>query len=279
MNRFIKKVLTILLLILVGAPLLLLLFQGRIIYHPRGYDAAVLRGVEAVPLRYTTAQGTQVAWMAPVRHGTPEHVWLVFCGNGTVALDFDRYFSEAGLAQDGFVLFDYPSYGQSEGSPSPATIQASIQALVPAVAAQLGLTVEVLKPRLHVFGHSLGCAAALMAMETHGIKTGVLVAPFTRMLDMSRRSVGFPLCCLLRHRFDNVAALERLHNAGGVRLKVFHGVADEVIPFAMGQELAERFPDMIAFEAVPGAHHNDIIDSERQRIQAAMAAIGQGRCR
>ena len=273
MNRFIKKVLTILLLILVGVPLLLLLFQGRIIYHPRGYDAALLRGVEAEPLRYTTSQGTQVAWLNPAHLTDPECVWLVFCGNGSVALDFAGYFHPLALKGDCFVLFDYPSYGQSEGRPSPGSIRESIQAVVPAVAARMGLTVDALRPRLRVFGHSLGCAAALMAMEEHGIGKGVLIAPFTRMLDMSRLVMGWPLCELLHHRFDNVVALNHLKDRGGAQLQVFHGTADEVVPFRMGQALADQFPGIIRFHAVKEGRHNDIIDSEQTAILASLAEM------
>ncbi|MDB6116476.1 MAG: alpha/beta hydrolase [Verrucomicrobiaceae bacterium] len=265
--------LTSLLLILASLVVLLLLFQEKLIYHSRGYDAAFLRGVNGRPLAFTTSQGKQVAWLAPQLHAPPEHVWLVFCGNGTVALDFEGYFGNSKLSGDQFVLFDYPSYGQCEGTPSPKTIRESIQALVPAVAANLGLTVDELRPKLRVFGHSLGCASALMAMEAYGIKNGVLVAPFTSMLAMGQRVVGWPMCNLLRHRFDNVAALERLKAVGGVHLHVFHGTADEVIPVAMGRELGERFPGLIQFEAVQGARHNDIIETDRRSILAAMDAM------
>ncbi|MDB6074840.1 MAG: alpha/beta hydrolase [Verrucomicrobiaceae bacterium] len=265
--------LTSLLLILASLVVLLLLFQEKLIYHSRGYDAAFLRGVNARPLAFTTSQGKQVAWLAPQLRAPPEHVWLVFCGNGTVALDFEGYFGNSKLSGDQFVLFDYPSYGQCEGTPSPKTIGESIHALVPAVAANLGLTVDELRPKLRVFGHSLGCASALMAMEAYGIKNGVLVAPFTSMLAMGQKIVGWPMCNLLRHRFDNVAALERLKAVGGVHLHVFHGTADEVIPVAMGRELGERFPGLIQFEAVQGARHNDIIETDRRSILAAMDAM------
>ncbi len=273
MKHLIKKMLLSLLWIFCLLALLLLLFQTRLIYHPRGYDAAFLQGVKAEPLSFTTSLGRQVAWLTPKPLAAPERVWLVFCGNGTVALDFEGYFGKGSLEGDQFVLFDYPSYGQSQGSPSPATIRESIERLVPAVAVKIGSTVEALRPRLRVFGHSLGCASALMAMEAHGIKRGVLVAPFTRMLDMSRRVVGWPLCNLLRHRFDNVAPLERLQAAGDVHLRVFHGTADEVIPFAMGKSLGDRFPGMIQFVAVQDARHNDIIQTDRRDIIAAMAAL------
>ncbi len=273
MKRLFKKMLTLFLWVVVCLAVALLVFQSRLIYHPRGYPDVGEAPGYASALEYSTPQGRQVAWLNPKQEGKPERVWLVFCGNGTVALDYAGYFNAQELKHDLFVLFDYPSYGRSQGMPSPASIRESIVALMPAVAEKLSITEAELKPKLRVFGHSLGCAAALMAMEAHDIKEGVLVAPFTSMLDMSRRVVGWPLCWLLYHRFDNTGALERLKARGDVHLRLFHGTADEVIPVAMGQELAKRFPDMIHFEAVPNARHNDIIDTDRSRILAAMTQL------
>ncbi len=255
----------------------LLLFQCKMIYHPRGYDAAMVSKTLAEPLGYATPQGRQVAWVLPTTGQRPasgsEPVWLVFYGNGGVALDFTSYFAPVQLKGERVVLFDYPGYGQSEGRPSPQTIRESIRALMPALAAKLGTTPEALRPRLRVWGQSLGCAAALIAMEELGIDRGVLIAPFTTMMTMARRTVGWPLCELLHHRFDNVAELEKLRARGGVRLKVFHGTDDEVIPFAIGQDLARQFPDLITFEALPQGHHNDIVMTERVRLFEAMASM------
>lgn len=273
MIRFARKLILSLLRILGVLAIVLLICQRWMIYHPRGYDEATVKHCRALPLPYTTSQGRQVAWVTSLGQGLPDRVWLVFCGNGTVALDYDGYFGLGARKGDAMVLVDYPSYGQSEGKPSPESIAESVRALVPAVAARLGMTVDELRPRMRAFGHSLGCAAALIAMETHGIKNGVLVAPFTSMLDMAYHMVGWPLCHVLLHRFDNLATLERLRKAGGVRLRVFHGTADEVIPVAMGRKLAALFPDMIQFEAVTDARHNEIIETDRRDILAAMAEM------
>jgi pimeloyl-ACP methyl ester carboxylesterase len=268
-----RKFIFSLLRILVVLALVLLFCQRWIIYHPRGYDDSTVLHARAKPLPYTTSQGRQVAWITSQGTDKPERVWLVFCGNGTVALDYDGYFGLGARKGDLMVLVDYPGYGRSEGRPSPEAIAESIRAVVPAVAEKLGMPLDELRPRLRAFGHSLGCAAALVAMDMYGIKNGVLVAPFTSMLDMSFHVVGWPLCHVLLHRFDNVAALERLRKAGGVHLRVFHGTADEVIPVTMGKKLAALFPDMIQFEAVTDARHNEIIETDRRSLVAAMAEM------
>src|SRR5205085_1923334 len=82
-------------------------------------------------------------------------------------------------------------------------------------------------------GHSLGAAAALSAADALSLTRVVLLAPFTSMTDMARRTVGWPLCYINRHRFDNLARLAALASRGA-RVHVFHGALDEVIPVALG---------------------------------------------
>lgn len=267
------RMLLFLVLSLACVALMLLAFQTRLIYHPRGYEEHVLKSLkEAGPLPYETSQGRQVAWITGEKN-RPEHIWLVFTGNGSVALDYTGYFDAPGLRQDCFVLFDYPGYGQSHGSASPVSIRESIRALLPAVASRLSLAQEALKPRLRAWGQSLGCAAALIAMEEHDISRGVLIAPFTSTFDMGMRMVGWPLCELLLHRFDNLQELRRLQARGNARVAVLHGTDDEVIPFAMGREMGRQFPDIVRFEGLPHGHHNDILHTEKPRILAAMTGV------
>ncbi len=196
--------------------------------------------------------------------------------NGTRALDMVSFFRHATpLQSDLIVLADYPGYGQSEGSPTPDHIRESIKALLPAVAARLQIATDGLHAKLRVFGHSLGCAAALMAMEELGIQQGTLVAPFTSLFDMARQTVGWPLCCLLHHRFDNVATLSTLQARGGCHVDVIHGSADEVIPQSQGRSLAAAFPAIIAFHSAEQARHNNILATHHPLIVATMAAMRQ----
>jgi len=60
-----------------------------------------------------------------------------------------------------------------------------------------------------LLGHSLGAAAALQAGAVIPARQILLIAPFTSMRAMAKRSVGVPLAYLLRHDFDNEARLGR----------------------------------------------------------------------
>src|SRR5690606_16161767 len=95
-----------------------------------------------------------------------------------------------------------------------------------------------LKTRIAVYGHSLGAAAVLQYAAVEGAQRAVLIAPFTTMLAMARRKVGWPLCNLLRHPFDNEACARVLRDRGTPVL-VVHGSEDRVIHVTMGRHLAD----------------------------------------
>jgi pimeloyl-ACP methyl ester carboxylesterase len=124
-----------------------------------------------------------------------------------------------------------------------------------------------------VIGHSIGCGAGLQFAARWNVDRVVLIAPFTTMREMARRVVGWPLCHLLLHNFDNRARLAEL---AARRLEpevvLFHGTDDEVIPFEMGRSLAAEHPGMIRFHAVPGADHNTIVDTASEEILAELLA-------
>ena len=77
------------------------------------------------------------------------------------------------------------------------------------------------------------------------------------MTDMARLAVGWPLCHLNRHRYDNRRVLPVVA-ARGARVWIVHGVEDEIIPIRMARELAGLAPDSVRLTEVPGGRHNDL---------------------
>lgn len=227
---------------------------------------------------FETSQGHQTAFYIPPRapaRGLPQTLWLCFAGNGSLALDW-LYDTDAWDGRFAYLLVDYPSYGECEGAPNPERIRESGKAAVQALARHLHTTQAELLPRLAVLGHSLGAAAALMAADDLDIRRGVLMSPFTTMTDMGRIVLGWPLCYLNRHRFDNRTTLRHVASRAGARFVIFHGAEDEVIPVRMGAELAAANPQAVTFHAVPGGHHNDLLDLISPQIGRAMAEVTAG---
>ncbi|MES2595932.1 MAG: alpha/beta fold hydrolase [Verrucomicrobiota bacterium] len=255
---------------------LLLGCQSRLIYYPQPNHEGLhktLAKQKGERVEYQTAQGKQVAFYIPPRSGapgTPATLWLCFAGNGSLALhwlsmlrDWDPSF--------GYLLVDYPGYGDCQGKPSPSTIRESSRAAVMALATHLKVTGQELQPRLAVLGHSIGCAAGLMTAQDQQVKRIVLIAPFTTMTEMGRRVLGWPLCYLNLHRFDNRQALAAV-SAQGAKVTIFHGTADEMIPVSMSRELAAACPTCVVLHEKPGQDHNFILGNCAEEIGAAMAA-------
>jgi uncharacterized protein len=262
---------------LLTAVAFLLLFQHRLLYFPRPYDKTALWDLEKRKGRritVQTSQGRQVAFYLPsvkAPEQAPEFLWMVFGGNGSLALDY----ADEAMQWDsrfGYVFVDYPGYGDCEGTPNPDTLRESIVAMANAVKSELHWTEAELQQRTGVVGHSLGCAAALIAAEEMGLKRAVLCAPFTTMTEMARRTVGWPLCFLNRHRYDNVARLQSLVPKG-LSVRIFHGQIDQVIPIEMARSLAARWPASIRLTEVPDCDHNEVVIAASTEIGQAMREL------
>ena len=248
---------------------LLLLFQDRLIYFPRRMKSEVARaraeqeGLEL--LEFTTDSGIQLAYFCPPPEGELERLWLVFGGNGQIALDWVDFCRRHAQPGRGYLLVEYPGYGANEGSPAPDRIAAVARAANAAFVGRYGAP-----PRTAALGLSMGGASALAAAADLGIERIVVAACFTDMLTMAKRTVGWPLNHLLRHRFDNVASLARLESTGA-RVTLLHGDQDELIPVEQGRELAERFATIVEYEELTGADHNDVLWFDPELVARALA--------
>lgn len=251
--------------------------QEKMIYLPRQYSEREKQqfAVEGlIPLTCTTSQGNQVAyWQASSLRNdvAPDRVWLIFSGNGGCATDYASVASPT-LSKTGWLFVDYPSYGACEGRPSPDTIRENAAGAIDALAAHVEMHPNALMPRLGVFGHSIGAAAALDIAATAGIRRVVLVAPFTTMKAMAARFITPMLTSFLRHRFDNVDTLGKSVQ-NGARVIILHGTQDRMIPMTMGKALADAHPNKVPFVPIEGAGHNDIIDLAAEDIVSAMRQV------
>jgi pimeloyl-ACP methyl ester carboxylesterase len=232
--------------------------QSRMMYYPRAYEPGELADFKlrgGVVLGFETPQGRQQAFYRPGPTDAGS-IWLWFPGNAALSLEY------ATDARDwdpdaGWLFVDYPGYGDNPGRPNPESVRHTIAGAAAALAAHLRITAQELAPRLGAAGQSLGAAAALIAAETLSIDRIVLLAPFTTMTEMGRLVIGWPLCHLNRHRYDNRRTLQAAV-ARGARVWIVHGVDDEIIPIEMARELAALAPAAVRLSEVAGGGHNDL---------------------
>ena len=264
-----KRGFAVALVVVVVVCLLLLGFQRSLMYYPRGYSGKRVEESGARQLRYfLVGEGEQVAFLLG-EDELPDRIWVFCSGNGALALDWVSFVSSFDDSSVGFCLFELPGYGLSAGSAEPSSVRESMQQLRGALAEAYSVSVEEVDARVCFLGHSIGAATALIGAEEFGAKRLVLIAPFTTMTEMAQLSVGWPLCLLNLHRYDNRARLRSLRERGG-KATVFHGTADGLIPVKMSRELEAEFTEQVSLTEIEGAGHNDVIDRASAEIRAAI---------
>src|SRR5882724_1082666 len=172
-------------------PSFLFFRQHAMIYHPRPYDSryGVKLPSNGIEINYAVSAGKCSAFYIPSREVFPKRLWIAFCGNGSLALDWlANILVNYPVNGDAFLLVDYPGYGKNSGYATIDSTRATAEGAVSALACRLHA--DEAQPRLCVIGHSLGCAAALDFAAHHRVDQIVLAAPFTSLRDEAATIAG-----------------------------------------------------------------------------------------
>src|SRR5436305_10850076 len=105
-------------LMVLAVPSFLFFRQHAMIYHPRPYDSryGVKLPANGVEINYTVSAGKCSAFYIPSRDVLPKRLWIAFCGNGSLALDWlANILVNYPVNDDAFLLVDYPGYGKNAG--------------------------------------------------------------------------------------------------------------------------------------------------------------------
>jgi uncharacterized protein len=258
-------------LLLIVAIAILYFRQHSMVYHPRSYDesyAYALPG-DGVEINYTVSGAKYSAYYLPDGKSPPKRIWLAFCGNGSLALDWTSILRDYPWNGDAFLLIDYPGYGKNGGYATIASTRASAEAALKALAERLHRTEDQLS--LCAIGHSLGSAVTLDFAARHKMERIVLIAPFTTLREEAATLVGGWVSRLLIESYDNRANLtETMKVNPNAQVAIFHGTDDEVIPVRMGRELSREF-SFVKFFAVENADHVSVLNHAHDNIIAWMA--------
>ena len=240
--------------------------QHSLVYHPRPYDESYAYAFPAsgVEINYTVATAKYVAFYVPGTNPMPKRLWVAFCGNGSLALDWTSILKQYPRNGDAFLLVDYPGYGKNGGYATIASTRLSADAALKTLLERL----QTDEDRLAVctIGHSLGAAVALDFAANHRVGKIVLIAPFTTLREEAASIFGGWISRLLLESYDNRANLaEAVKRSPDAKVAIFHGTNDEVIPVRMGRELAHEFP-VVSFFAVKGADHVSVLNHAHDEI-------------
>jgi fermentation-respiration switch protein FrsA (DUF1100 family) len=243
-----------------GVLVVLLCLENRLLFHPlRARDYWLPPpNARVQDIMLQTAGGTRIhAWWCPVRGWQPEQGAMLYChGNaGNLSCRSEsmaRWQQELGVS---VLIFDYPGYGRSEGSPTEAGCYASADAAYD----WLTRTMMVPPQSVSIFGASLGGGVAVDLASRQPHRALILAKTFTSIPDTAQSVYPWlPARWLVRNRFDNFEKITMCRRPTFIA----HGTADRLIPFAHGKRLFEAASKPKRFLAMADLDHNDGLSPE-----------------
>jgi fermentation-respiration switch protein FrsA (DUF1100 family) len=228
------------------------------------------RGTELCRLKTAQGQSVVALWgPALTADGQPDPAaahrptMIYFYGNAMclsyAEQDLDR-FRRLGL---NVLIPDYVGYGMSAGSPSEKGCQATADTVYEYLVSTRGVDPKT----IIAAGWSLGGAVAIDLASHQEVGGLVVFSAFTSGVEMGRRMLPFvPVSLLLRHRFDSVHKIARVH----CPTLIGHGRRDSLIPFHMGEKLAASAGGPVTTLWIGPADHNDFFDVGGRQIDDAI---------
>ena len=213
------------------------------------------------PPKRSPAEGrpdVEITWIGPDRaveawylgptgaaFGQPVPVLVFAHGNGEL---IDYWLDEFEIVRSwglGVLLVEYPGYGRSGGSPSEASISATMADAYDYLVSRPNVDAG----RIVAYGRSVGGGAACALVRERPVAALILESSFSSVRRLARRHGLFGP--LVRDPFDNLTVVRDFEGP----VLVIHGRSDRLIPPAHGEALAENAPsaEIVLFDC----GHND----------------------
>ena len=244
-------------------------FANRSVYFPSRYPEGFWESqgqLGASDVWIETADGVRIHGWQVDRAGA-RFITLYFHGNAGNVTDRFDHFREITSAGSSLLMIDYRGYGKSSGRPTESGVYKDADAAYSHLLKSGWQAGQII---LH--GESLGTAVAIDLASRQPCAAVVLEAPFTSGKDVAATVLPV-IGPWLTWSFDSKKKIGRVH----APLLVIHGDRDEIIPTGLGQALFAAAPEPKSLWIVPGAHHNDIVEtagaSYREHLQAFYASF------
>ena len=239
------------------------------LYHPSKYPEGYWDTQQSV--------GASDAWME-TSDGVKIHGWWVqrdgsplrpcFCTvTGTISLITRRTSRRSSRRDLRFSCLDYRGYGKSSGRPSEQDCTEIAKR-----ASSICSVKAIGRSRLLSTASHSARAVAIDLASRRPCAALILEAPFTSASDVAGTVVPF-IGPLLIRSFNSLPKIRWIR----VPMFFMQGDRDEVIPLRLGQELFAAAQEPKTFWIIPGAGHNDILETAgaeyRHRLSAFYKAL------
>ena len=280
-----------LILALLGLYLLLLfgarLDENQLIFHPAKYPAgdwdttSYAPGTLIVPriedCQIKASDGVSLdSWFCTPMRRTPAGLIpvpttltiLFFHGNGGNITNRLNLIQKMMTFPVRVLIVDYRGYGKSEGAPSEQGLYRD------ADAAWDYLTVHRHIPpgKIVIYGESLGGAVAIhLAAKVY--PAGLITqSTFTSMIAMAARQMPFVPSVFVGVQMNSLQTIRKID----CPKLMIHSTGDDLIPYAMGQQLYQAAPEPKTFFTVHGPTHVEMMSTHSKDYADALRRFLQG---
>ena len=244
-------------------------FDSALIYYPSRFPEGNWqtqgRGPCVVEDVYFSADdGVKThGWL--LKNAASDKILVYYHGNaGSIA---DRYEWGCQLTQAGVsvLMVEYRGYGRSEGKPGEQAFYRDSEA----VWSWLTTTAGYSPKNIILYGKSLGGAVATDLATRHQPGALILQSTFTSIPDMAKKIIPGVPGFLVPTKMASIKKVPKLT----CPIVVVHSHHDEIVPFAMGKELAAKAPNLFRFLEFQGYGHNDLVMGRGHEIVASFKAL------
>ncbi|MGI9327006.1 MAG: alpha/beta hydrolase [Pseudomonadales bacterium] len=231
-----------------GLCALLYLLQDRLLFLPRTSDSRAVEQLQPWEVSVETQGLILTGWLIPAQD--PSQAPLVFYYGGN-AEDISVTSLDLGARTNAnFLFMNYRGYGQSEGKPSQAALQADAVFIYDQMVARAPHNGKRV-----LFGRSLGSGVGIYLASQRQFDAAVLVTPYDSIRKVAQRHFSWlPVSLLLRHPFDSLSLAPKL-DIPALFLLAEH---DEIVPLAHSQALANSWGGNTQLVTIKQANHNSI---------------------
>lgn len=186
------------------------------------------------------------------RHKEDVQLPLIIYFHGNAGNLYDRFEPTQRLFEmnHDVLLVSYRGYSKSTGKPSEKGIFIDGESAVYYAINELGVD----EKDITIFGRSLGTTVATHIAQNRNFKGVILVTPLTSGKDMAA-AMGLNLIKFMAGNSFN--SIDKINNIK-TKILIIHGEEDELIPYAMGQQLMNAFTGAKQMVTIKGGSHNDL---------------------
>ena len=225
----------------------LYIYQRRLIYYPMAVDPEFDADEVSIDNRGIRLHG----WV--LNPGKPGAV-IYFGGNSEMVTHRREYFENV-FSDYSVYLINYRGYGKSQGSPSERGLFSDALAIYDDLIEK--------HDSIIAYGRSLGSGVAVYLAAMRSLEKLILLTPYDSVAAVAQGIYPlFPTRYLIRDRFDSASCAASID----VPVLIASAENDREIRLPHTLALKQKFdPNLVVYQMVAGAAHNDIIEFSEYR--------------